>query len=99
MNNLLISCEPALLDQDNEGVMQTIRSLGDCVRINKFFWYVHSAKSAADASIALRAGSDPNNIICVVDATNETIALDVNTSPEAMNAIRQNWNKGFTQGR
>ena len=93
MNNLFVSCEPKSLSQGSEEAVQAIRSLGDCVKINNFFWYVRSAKSAADASIVVRAACDPNDVICVIDATNETIALDATTLPETMSAIRQNWNK------
>lgn len=92
MNNLLISCETESPEQ-NEGVMQAIRSLGNCVKINESFWYVRSAKSAADALTIVSKAYGSDNTVCVVDATNEVIALDTAASLEAMGIIRYNWNK------
>ncbi|MCY4052995.1 MAG: hypothetical protein OXE98_03845 [Hyphomicrobiales bacterium] len=95
MNNLLISYEAKSPKQNNEGVTQAIQSLGDCVKINDSFWYVRSAKNAADALAVVSKACDPNNAACVVDATNEVIALDTTAPLEAMSAIRHNWNKGL----
>ena len=93
MNNLLISCDAKLLERENEKVMQAIQSLGNCVKINESLWYVRSAKGAADALTAVSKVCDSNNITCVVDATNEVIALDTAAPLEAMSVIRHNWNK------
>lgn len=93
MSNLLISCETKSPEQNNREVIQAIQSLGECVKISESFWYVRSAKSAADALIVVSKACDPNNIVCVVDATNEVIALDTTAPLEATGAIRHNWNK------
>lgn len=90
MHNLHISYDLKQPGRDYEKVSKCIKSLGSWAKIHESFWYVKSPLTAKEAADAIDAALDPNDLVCVVDASSDEAAWNVLPS-EVSSHIQKSW--------
>lgn len=89
-NNLHISYDLYVPNQNYEKVIAAIKTLGSWAKIHKSFWYVKSSYTASQARDRVWLAMDANDSLYVVDATNNEAAFQ-NVSGEVSEFIKEEW--------
>lgn len=90
-NNLHISYDLIAPEKNYDAVIAAIKSLGDWAKIHRSFWRVDSSYTASEAVDIIRKSADANDMIYVVDATNN-VASWVKLHSDAAKHIQEHWN-------
>ena len=91
-NNLIISYDLRKPGRNYESVYEAIKSLGNSTRVVESTWYVNSLRSAEQAFDIVFAQCDENDVLFVVDATNNA-AVWQNLSSNAEAIIHGYWER------
>ena len=91
-NNLFISYDLLSPGQQYEKVIDAIKTLGSWAKVEKSLWYVNSSLSAKSAAMKVYAAMDSNDILIVIDATNND-AYWYNLETEVSSHIQGQWTR------
>ncbi|NKQ09215.1 hypothetical protein [Pseudomonas sp. SST3] len=91
-NNLFISYDLNAAGKDYSKVISAIEALGNCVKVQKSFWYVNSSLSCEQAANRIWAAMDANDSLVVIDATNND-AYWYNISAVSSKHIQDHWRR------
>lgn len=69
-NNLFISYDLMAPGQNYQRIIDSIKELGPWAKIEQSLWYVNSLLNAESAAKIIRASMDNNDVLIVIDATN-----------------------------
>jgi hypothetical protein len=90
-NNLHISYDLKASGQNYGALIEKIKELGNWAKIHDSFWYVKSTYTAAQARDYLLPTLDGNDLLYVVDSTNNQAGWTTSTSAKVTTFIKDKW--------
>lgn len=91
-NNLFISYDLYAPGQHYQRVIDAIKTLGPWAKLEKSLWYVNSASNAESAAKFLWQKMDANDVLIVIDSTNND-AYWYNMDSDVSKQLQEQWSR------
>jgi hypothetical protein len=90
-NNLFVSYRAHAPEQDITQLIRAMNSVGTCMQVQEFFWYINSSLNVSKAKEVLLENIDPKDTLIVIDASNNEFDMNRCLREQAESRLRRIW--------